>query len=245
MIKIKEDLTGQKFERLTVENKDYKYDKKGNRIITWLCKCDCGNLTKVRGIDLKNGHTKSCGCLHKEIVSKTSKENNKKYNTYDLSGEYGIGYTSKGEEFYFDLEDYDKIKDYCWLKNKYGYISTTVHKSEGKVYILMHRLITNCPDDLIVDHINHNKIDNRKSSNLRICTHSQNSMNRGLKLNNTSGITGISFEKDRNKYKAYITINGRLKNIGRFDNIEDAIKARKEAEEKYYGEFSYDNSIEK
>ena len=37
----------------------------------------------------------------------------KKYNTYDLSGEYGIGYTSKGEEFYFDLDDYDKIKDYC------------------------------------------------------------------------------------------------------------------------------------
>ena len=44
---------------------------------------------------------------------------NKKYNKYDLSGEYGIGWTSNtNQEFYFDLEDYDKIKDYCWIYNK-------------------------------------------------------------------------------------------------------------------------------
>ena len=102
--------------------------------------------------------TKSCGCFWK--------------NTYDLSGEYGIGYTNKGEEFYFDLEDYDKIKDYTWYINNKGYVFS------GKDEILMHRLVTNCPDNLIPDHIHGEKstTDNRKS-NLRIVNRSQNSMN--------------------------------------------------------------------
>ena len=56
-------------------------------------------MTTVRGDGLKSGATKSCGCWNLEVASKTGKKfggKNKKYNTYDLSGEYGIGYTSKG-----------------------------------------------------------------------------------------------------------------------------------------------------
>ena len=52
----------------------------------------------------------------------------KQYNNYDLSGEYGIGYLFNGEEFYFGLEDYDKIKNYCWYKDSGGYIRTNAHK---------------------------------------------------------------------------------------------------------------------
>ena len=102
------DLTGQRFGRLTVIKRAEDYvSPKGSQNVQWLCKCDCGNEITIVGKALtrKNG-TKSCGCFAKENMSKIKK----KYNTYDLSGEFGIGYTSKDEKFYFDLEDYDKIK---------------------------------------------------------------------------------------------------------------------------------------
>ena len=105
------DLTGRKFGRLTVIKRAEDYiSPNGSKAPQWLCECECGNEIIVVGgrLTKKNG-TKSCGCLQKERASQVGK-NNKKFNTYDLSKEYGIGYTFKGEEFYFDLEDYDKIK---------------------------------------------------------------------------------------------------------------------------------------
>lgn len=97
MIEVKEDLTGLKFNHWTVLNRadDYINPNTGKRTARWLCECDCDNKTQriVVGTNLKNNYSKSCGCQSKEINSKRMK----KYNTYDLSGEYGIGYTSNGE----------------------------------------------------------------------------------------------------------------------------------------------------
>ena len=109
----------------------------------------------------------------------------------------------------------------------------------------MHRLIMGKFEDdgLVIDHINHNTLDNRKH-NLRICTESDNSKNKSLPSNNTSGVVGVSFNKKYNKYETYITINYKRKSLGLYDSIEDAIKTRKDAEEKYFGEYSYDNSME-
>lgn len=65
------DLTGQKFGRLTVLGRADDYvDPKGNKAIQWLCLCECGNRRKVQSSHLKDGHTKSCGCLNKDILSK-------------------------------------------------------------------------------------------------------------------------------------------------------------------------------
>lgn len=107
------DLTGEKFERLTVLYRGQNYNKWG---VTWICQCSCNKHTiiKVRSCNLISKNTNSCGCY---AIDK-SNEACKKYNVYDLSGEYGVGYTYQGEEFYFDLEDYDKIKDYCWSIGK-------------------------------------------------------------------------------------------------------------------------------
>lgn len=58
------DLTGQRFGRLVAIEK-----VEGTRPLKWMCRCDCGNMKSVRGCDLRNGHTKSCGCLHKEVVT--------------------------------------------------------------------------------------------------------------------------------------------------------------------------------
>lgn len=242
MVKVRKDLTGQKFNRLTVIKQIEDYvDKNGKHYAQWLCECDCANKAKltVRGCNLISGNTTSCGCLRKEISS----INNKKYNSYNLSNEYGIGYTTKNEEFYFDLEDYEKIKDYCWYIDVNGYVMTDIRTSKNRKAIGMHRLVTDCPSDLIPDHIHGNKTrhDNRKS-NLRIVTRNQNNMNKIKQSNNTSGITGVYWNDNWKKWIAQIVVNKQNFQKG-FNSFEDAVSQRKEWEEKYFGEFSYDNSM--
>lgn len=235
------DLTGQKFTRLTViQRADDYISPNGKHLIRWLCECDCEQHSKiiVNAHCLKSGHTQSCGCLQKDRTSGANKQNkySKKYNKYNLSQNYGIGYTSNThKKFYFDLEDYDMIKDYTWSEGKEGYI---VAKFANGCEYKLHRLIMNCSDDMIVDHINHNLSDNRKT-NLRICTFSQNNMNRKLSKNNTSGTTGVYQSKKTNKWIAKITINHRTIYLGSYDDLNEAIQTRKQAQDKYFGEFQF------
>ena len=67
-------------------------------------------------------------------------------------------------------------------------------------------------------------------------------MNIKTRKNNTSGTKGVYYHKKNNKWIAYITYKYKTINLGSFQNKEDAIKARKEAEEKHQGEYSFDNS---
>ena len=245
MVEVKEDLTGRKFNHWSVLGRadDYVNPNTGKQYARWLCECDCCDKTRkiIVGTSLKNNSSKSCGCHRKEMSSKRTK----KYNTYDLTGEYGIGYTYKNDEFWFDLEDYDLIKDYCWYKDKDGYFATNYYdNAKKKKRLSLHRLIMNFVNSTDIDHIRgkETRHDNRKL-NLRAATRSQNNMNKGLQSNNTSGITGISWFSKTNQWRVYITVNKKFIHIGLFDNFDDAVKARKEAEEKYFGEYSYDNSI--
>lgn len=235
MIKAKKDLVGQKFNRWTVIEQAEDYiESSGKHRVNWKCICDCGTIRNVIEKNLKNGTSKSCGCLRKEKVSNIGKQN-KKYNTYDLSGEYGIGYTSKGEEFWFDKEDFDLIKDYCWFINS-GYVMS---RGNNNKFIKFHRLLY--PNAETVDHIRHRTFDNRRSE-LRVATKSQNQMNTIIRTDNTSGYKGVSWDKSENKWAAYINIDKKF-HKKRFANLKDAIEQRKKWEEKYYGEYSYDNSM--
>jgi hypothetical protein len=132
-----------------------------------------------------------------------------------------------------DLEDVDKVKDMKWYTS-HGYVLNKQNKQR------LHRFIMNCPDGMVIDHINHNRLDNRKS-NLRICTQHQNNMNQGIRNNNTSGIIGVSFDRQKNKWMAYITYNGRKIHLGSFNTKEEAIQARKNAEIEYFGEYRNDS----
>jgi hypothetical protein len=191
-------------------------------------------IVNVSASSLITKNTRSCGCLIKEVQHERGKSM-RILNTYDLTGDYGIGYTLKNEEFYFDLEDYNKIKDYTWYLNKSGYTMTTVY---GKV-IFMHNLVMNPPENKQVDHIYHNTNDSRKE-NLRICETYENAINKIMQSNNTSGVVGVSWCKTKEKWAAYINYNKKRYSLGRYTNFEDAVKARKEAEEKYHGEFVCD-----
>lgn len=237
------NICGQRFERLVVIQKAENYIKpSGNKVAQWLCQCDCGNQIIVRGDNLRGGTIKSCGCLHSEMAC-TQGKSKKKYNIYDLSGDYGVGYTSNtNEPFFFDLEDYDKIKDYCWCITDKGYIVAPKINQNGN--ILLHRLIMNPKDDELIDHIQHCKFDNRKSK-LRIVNKNQNAMNSKLANNNTSGAKGVYWIANCKKWLASIKVNQCKIDLGYFNNFEEAVKTRKEAEEKYFGEYSYDNSMNK
>lgn len=181
--------------------------------------------------------------MNKEHITNLGKragEWKRKFNQYDLSGEYGIGLTyNTNKEFYFDIEDYDKIKDYCWFETDKGYIQTntkTGNKVDGRGNLKLHRLITNNEWE-IVDHVNRNRADNRKE-NLRQCTRTQNNTNKELYSNNTSGVMGVGWHKKHQKWQVTININKKHKYLGIFIDKEEAIRVRLQAEADYYGEFA-------
>lgn len=133
-----------------------------------------------------------------------------------------------------DLEDIEKVKKFKWRLNNQGYVLT---KFQNK-HIRLHHLFIGKPiNDLEVDHINGNPSDNRKQ-NLRICSHSENLMNKRMMKNNTSGIVGVCWDKLTKKWVVYISINKKLKHLGRFQDKQKAINIRKQAEQKYYGKFA-------
>lgn len=233
------NLTGQQFGFLKVVERDEDHISiSGKKRIKWKCVCqynNCGNTTSVLASNLQQGNIISCGCYKKNVT-----DFKKQYNTYDLSSDYGIGYTSQGKEFFFDKEDYQIIKDYCWYENDQGYLLARI----GNKSIRMHRIILNAPDGYEVDHIHgkETRNDNRKS-NLRLATHCQNNWNKDKPVTNTSGYRGVSWDKNKMKWFSQITYNKEHIILGYFNNIEEAYQARLDAENKYYGEFSYENSI--
>ena len=131
-----------------------------------------------------------------------------------------------------DKEDLDKIEKYTWhlhCRKKDMRLDVCTNRFSGyknRGYTNIARYLMDCPQNKAIDHINHDTLDNRKE-NLRICTVFENNQN---KTNNTSGCVGVTFDKARNKWKVYIGKDGVLKNIGRFDNFEDARQARVNAE---------------
>ena len=190
-----------------------------------MCQCDCGSKpVKIRDSDIKTGNIKSCGCSRR------------KYNLYDLSGEHGIGWThNTHREFYFDLEDYELIKDYCWreIEHKNSGYHEVVSRDSDKKMIRMHWVI--CGKRY--DHADRDPFNNMKN-NLRPATYTENTRNYSKQKNNTSGFSGVSWDKERSKWVAYIVVNKKRIKLGRFANKEEAIKTRLLAELKYFGEFA-------
>lgn len=161
----------------------------------------------------------------------------KKYNELDISGEFGVGWSSNtNEEFYFDLEDYEKIKDICWnvhyTHQRYKKLEG-VDMNTGKIVSFLS--VIGCKN---YDHKDRNTLNNRKE-NLRKCTQSQNSRNHSLPINNTSGVIGVGWHKRKGQWQVRIyDRENHRKTIGYFDDKKDAIRARLLAEIEYYGEFA-------
>ena len=94
-------------------------------------------------------------------------------------------------------------------------------------------------------HIDHIRADlplPHVASNLRLATNAENLRNRRRQANNTSGVPGVYRNARQQKWRVQIRVNGKLLHLGYFKNFDDAVAARKAAEEKYFGEFAYDAS---
>jgi hypothetical protein len=138
---------------------------------------------------------------------------------------------SNGGEALVDQCDYERVQaSGRWFKVKkdgFYYVARNFKENE-RTYL--HRFITDAPKGLVVDHINGDTLDNRRS-NLRIVAHQNNMRNQaGPQKNNTSGILGVSWHKQRGKWNARIGHNGSKIHLGLFDNLEDATKERRNAE---------------
>lgn len=245
MVKVKEDLTGKTFGRLTVieQAEDYVCPD-GRYNAQWLCECNCDEHTRIviRGSHLKRGHTQSCGCIRKEKATEYNKLIRKKTNKYKLNledehGLYGIGYCyNTGKEFYFDMDDYDKIKDYRWSEYKRSnknYSSVRAYNKDTGATIFIHHIISG----KYHDHADRNTFNNRKY-NLRQATAQENARNVSISKNNKSGFIGVSWNERYRKWESYIGMNDHKTHLGKFNDKEDAIRARLEAEAKYFGEFA-------
>lgn len=218
------DLTGLTFGRLKVINLDHKTHYKWGTIIYWKCKCSCGNEKIIRGLDLKNGKTKSCGCILKEKreANKGSKEQPKKHL---------IGNTKHGLHHTRIYKIWQGLKKRCYNKNyrdyKYyggkGVIVCDEWLNDVKVFYNW-AINNGYKENLSIDRISSDG--NYSPENCRWADSHIQGINQKIQRNNKSGYKGIHFSKTENKYRAQIGFNKKQITIGRFDSIKQALEAR-------------------
>lgn len=191
-------------------------DSYGNIMCKALCPV-CNKEFVCRKSELNS--RKSCGCS----------KGNRSVNTYKELGEITEIYDSKGNKTLVDSEDVPLLRSHYWYEDSRGYWLS--HFPEGRVYL--HKYVMKVDSKYQVDHVHRVHNDNRKSQ-LRKCSQSENNRNRKVPKNST-GVVGVYYS--HGKYSARVYIKGKEIRVGRFDTIEEASKARKEAVNKYYGEF--------
>ena len=117
-----------------------------------------------------------------------------------------------------------------------GYLRGTIGGSQYKAHVICWGIYYGRYPSLEIDHINGNKSDNR-IENLRSASRSENQINIGIRLNNTSGYKGASWKSRNGKWQSQIQLNGKTKYLGLYNTAEEAGAAYDNASRKYHGEF--------
>jgi hypothetical protein len=218
------ELTGQRFGRLLVRE---RAGTNSSKKPTWECKCDCGNVKVVVGAELIKGTTQSCGCLRKELLAKRSETHGmRKTRIYNIwyamkrrcQEEKNISYPNYGGR---GISVCDGWQDFINFKaDMYDSYSKHVEK-HGENQTTLDRI--DCDGDYTPE-------------NTRWATYTIQSRNSRVRQDNKTGYRGV-FRKDGNGgYIAYIKVNKEPVNLGTYENIEDAVSARRNAELQYWEE---------
>lgn len=203
---MKQDLTGRRFGYLTVLGKSSRGDA---RHPYWDCLCDCGNRKTVEESHLKNGHTKSCGCYRKKVLSGL---------TTDLSGLRFGGLTAIGAVPGTDGRDtYWLCRCDCgnWMVCQQDSLRQGLAKC-----------CEACRDK--------RRAGKAPAAKEEKTDQVQRISGRKLYANNTSGRKGV-YKKGENRWRASIGFHGKIYHLGTFQTYEDAVRARRGAEDIFCG----------
>lgn len=146
---------------------------------------------------------------------------------------------TKGKFAIVDPDDFFRLSGYKWQAkgDKTFYATRAAPREHGKLrHIPMHREILDVPAGMVVDHINHNGLDNRKA-NLRPATFAQNVWS-SARRRGCSGYKGVSFDKERRLWNVNIAYYGKVEFLGSFSDKIEAAKVYDEAARKHHGEFA-------
>lgn len=147
---------------------------------------------------------------------------------------YGVASFRNGSgDFLFDEEDLPLIRKHTWHQGMRGYPATHI----GGKTVVLHKLLFPDSAGYEIDHINGNKLDNRRS-NLRVCTHQQNSYNQRRRCTNTSGYIGVSYVAGEGCYQSYIHHHGHKYHLGYFRDAESAARTRDCVAKLLFGEYA-------
>lgn len=143
-----------------------------------------------------------------------------------------------GHTVKIDEEDFNRVSQYKWHIQA-GYAKTEMgdRRLGTRRHLAMHRLITKAQKGQVVDHINMDKLDNRKS-NLRFCDKSTNGMNRVAQSNSKTGVKGVCWSKQKRRWRVTVNCNRKQYHIGFFKELGDAKEASRFATNLIHKQFA-------
>lgn len=210
------DLTGQRFSRLVV---DFRESTSPHGEIKWSCTCDCGNTCITFGNNLRKGHSRSCGCLHVDVVSGHGYNGSRTHNSWEACinrcyRESCVSYQYYGGRGITVCDRWREPAPQGFL----NFLEDMGERPEGKTL---------------------NRVNGATQYSKETCawaTYSHQSYDKAyLRSDNSSGITGVGWYSAGSKWYARISYNRKDIHLGYTKDFDQAVKWRRDAELKYYG----------
>ena len=147
---------------------------------------------------------------------------------------------SQGKFAIVDDEDFEELSKFKWFVGGTEYAARNIHTpGRSPSAVLMHRVIAKTPHGMYTDHVNRDKLDNRRS-NLRVCTQSENMYNKIIQSNSTTGFKGVNECKDKRvkRFRASLRAAKKTFHLGHFKTPEEAFAPYCKAAREHFGEFA-------
>ena len=150
---------------------------------------------------------------------------------------------TNGKYTLIDSEVHKSISAFSWNCSRNGYACRTAKIGNKWTRVYMHRELARTPKGMSTDHINGNRLDNRKK-NLRVCTHSENCKNRGNRIDNKTGYKGV-FPYGNGRFRVKIKLDGKMLHVGLYDTADEAARAYNRKAKELFGKYARLNEVKR